>query len=366
MTKRFMHMTFSDYISHYFSFPEILFFLMVSTAVLAAAHAVLYLMSKRGCAGRNSLQAAGGESMPHERSAGGESMPHARSAGGESVPRARSAGGGSASVSRAAAAKEMLYQSEKYYELMFASTSILFFTGLYFLIGYRYFELSDDFYAIWDKYSDFLLLLFLFFSIMMIDFFDSFIIPLKEITAEEKGSLRMSSMIYMLVIFGYIKFIYNDNNYDSIIIYFLIMIIGRFVYFDASFKDFIKAMRYLAGTLPCLCMVLATTALMALYGFSSGYLLKGNGVVVSLWIAHLFLIIEIIPLFFVMRSKTRKTIRQHSRSGKRRRRSGMDEARSRRSGMDEDQSREAGMDEARSRRSGMNEDSYDEHFRNYK
>ena len=37
----------------------------------------------------------------------------------------------------------------------------------------------------------------------------------------------------------------------------------------------------------------SSTALLALYGFKSGYLLASNGVVVSMFLAHFFVIFEI-------------------------------------------------------------------------
>ena len=103
----------------------------------------------------------------------------------------------------------------------------------------------------------------------------------------------MAGMLYMLIIFAYIKFIYLDDNYDVILIYFITMIIGRFVYFDASFKDFCNSMKELVDQLPILLLVLLSTALLALYGFKSGYLLTANGVVVSMFLAHFFVIFEI-------------------------------------------------------------------------
>ena len=103
----------------------------------------------------------------------------------------------------------------------------------------------------------------------------------------------MAGMLYMLIIFAYIKFIYLDDNYDAILFYFITMIIGRFVYFDASFKDFCISMKELVSQLPILLLVLLSTALLALYGFKSGYLLISNGVVVSMFLAHFFVIFEI-------------------------------------------------------------------------
>lgn len=182
---------------------------------------------------------------------------------------------------------------EKYYEMIISSTSMLFFIGLYFLVEHNYFDSSEAFMEMWNKYDDFILLFALFISIFFISFVDKFIIPLKLLYNEEKATLRMMSMIYMLLIFAYIKFIYQNDNYDSIIVYFIIMVVGRFIYFDASFADFVKNMKNLFLEIPMLIMGLITTGILALYGFKSGYLLTSNGVVLSLWIAQILVIIEI-------------------------------------------------------------------------
>ncbi|MDO4187367.1 MAG: hypothetical protein Q4D29_00115 [Lachnospiraceae bacterium] len=195
---------------------------------------------------------------------------------------------------------------EKYYELIISITSMLFFIGMFFLVEHRYFDVSEQFYEIWNKYDDFLLLLALFISIFFINFIDTFIIPLKLLYKEEKATLRMMAMIYMLFIFAYIKYIYKNDNYDSIIVYFIIMVVGRFIYFDASFTDFLKAMKNLFLETPMLLLGLATTAIVAWFGFGTEYLLKSNGVVLSLWIAHVFVVIEIAIIHLFIRSSFRK------------------------------------------------------------
>lgn len=190
---------------------------------------------------------------------------------------------------------------EKYYELILSITSMLFFIGMFFLVEHRYFDVSDEVYEIWEKYNDFLLLLALFISIFFINFVDTFVIRLRLLLRSEKATLRMMAMIYMLLIFAYIKFIYKNDNYDSIIVYFIIMVVGRFIYFDASLTDFIKAMKNLFLETPLLLLGLATTAIVAWYGFTTEYLLKSNGVVLSLWIAHIFIVAEIAILHWALR-----------------------------------------------------------------
>lgn len=182
---------------------------------------------------------------------------------------------------------------EIFYEMIISSTAMLFFIGLYFLIDYKYFKVDESFYKIWNKYNDFLLLLALFISVLFMNLIDRILVPLRTITKEKRSILRMMAMVYMLVIFAYIKFIYEDNNYDAIVSYFIIMMIGRYVYFDASFRDFLSNLRDMFKLSPILFLSLITTGAMAFYGFGSGYLLKSNGVVGSLCIAHLFLTFEV-------------------------------------------------------------------------
>ena len=231
-------MSFEAYIDHYTARPDIWYMILISTLILGAARFILHFGKKEN---------------------------------------------------------EVL-RCEKYYELVLSSSAILLFTGMYFLIDYHYLSVPSSFYRVWDEYSDFILLAALIMAIVITNIFDHLLIPMKVLGDSEKASLRIAAIIYMLVVFGYIKFVYLDNNYDDIIVYFIIMIIGRFVYFDASFKDFKAVMKGFFGTLPILLLALASTALLALYGFNSGYLLKKNGVVLSLYIAHLYVIIEMIFL----------------------------------------------------------------------
>lgn len=244
-------MSLSDYILHYLSIPGVFFFLLVSLAVVFLIHAILLIAAKK--------QAV--RYRPSDR----------------------------------AFAMTDLYNryTERYYELMLSASSTLFFTGIFFLIDFDYFNASAGAWAFWENYRDFILLAFIIVSIILISIVDHFFIPLRIIEKEEKSTLRLAGMLYMLVIFAYIKFIYLDNNYDAILIYFITMIIGRFVYFDASFKDFCQSMKELVDQIPILLLVLLSTALLALYGFKSGYLLTANGVVVSMFLAHFFVIIEI-------------------------------------------------------------------------
>ena len=250
-----------DYVKHYFSFPGILWFALFSAGVLILIHAALLGLTARSV-----------RKDPH-----GDTPAHT-----------------------------FLVQREMYAELLFSATSILLFVGIYFLISFRYFDFPETFYTVWDRYSGLFLIAALAVAILLVDLFDHFVIPVRRLSDDVRGALRIASMVYMIIIFLYIKFIYEDDNYDSIILYMLIMLISRFIYFDVSVKELRRIVSGLLQVLPTLGLVLATTGLLALFGFGTGYLLRGNGVVNSLWIGHLFVILELWLISFIVKKTSRQ------------------------------------------------------------
>ncbi len=181
---------------------------------------------------------------------------------------------------------------QRFYEMVFSGASILSFLAIYYLID-RFTPDGSDFREFWDSYKDFLLLVLILLSIVVNNILDRILIPLRKMTSSERGSIRILGMVYVILIFMYIKFIYENDNYDGFIMYFLGLMIGRFIYFDVSFRETIKTFLEAMSNFPLLILGLAYTAFMAYTGFSSDYLLVGNGVLVSTFIAHIFMIVAI-------------------------------------------------------------------------
>ena len=193
---------------------------------------------------------------------------------------------------------------ESFYELVFSSTSILFFLAAYYLID-RFLE--DPTYRVpWDKYSDVILMAFIFMSIFLNLLFDKVLVRLRWITSDDKASIRLVSTIYMVLIFMYIRFIYDDLNYNELIVYFLGLVIGRFVYFDFTWPDFCKTMKGVGRNLPMLFLMLVYSGLMCFVGFKSKFLLTSNGVIVSILIAHVFMDLSIMIAHIVLHPMTEK------------------------------------------------------------
>lgn len=190
---------------------------------------------------------------------------------------------------------QLYHITEKFNELIFSGTSILMFMSAYYLIE-RFLNV-DKYLTIWNKYKDFLLLLFIVISCVFNTLLDHVLIRQRHIKRKDIAPIRLLGMLYMILIFCYIKFIYGNNNYDFFITYFLGIMVGRFVYFDASFKDTLKTIKEAARNIPLLFLALGSTGLLSLYGFSTKYLIKHIGVLTNVFFIHLFMCVTIFILY---------------------------------------------------------------------
>ena len=176
---------------------------------------------------------------------------------------------------------------ESFYEMAFASTSILLLLSLYYIIGDRINLHTVS--KVWNQYKDWVLIGFLLVSMLVDRIFDRVLVPLRYISAQKRGSVRLMASIYVMLILLYIRFIYEDYNYENLILYFVMLVIGRLVYFDVTWEGFRNDCLGLFRNLPVLLLMSAYSAVVVWYGFTSGFLMKANGVIVSTLIAHLFM-----------------------------------------------------------------------------
>lgn len=114
-------------------------------------------------------------------------------------------------------------------------------------------------------------------------------VPLRCITADQKASIRLVSSFYIVLILLYIKFIYLDDNYDALILYFITLAVGRFIYFDFTWHDFCSTVHGVLINLPLLALMGCYSAFVCWYGFHTDFLLTSNGVILSTLLAHLFM-----------------------------------------------------------------------------
>lgn len=181
---------------------------------------------------------------------------------------------------------------ESFYEMVFSSTSVLLFVCLYYIIDERIPQAA----LYWQKYQNIILLLFLVFSVFMTTWFDILFVPLGSLSSQQKASIRLVSSFYIILILLYIKFIYDDSNYDSLIMYFITLAVGRFLYFDSTLEDIKSTLHGVAKDLPLLLLMGTYSAIVCWYGFHCGFLLTSNGVILSTLLAHLFMDVSIFVL----------------------------------------------------------------------
>lgn len=181
---------------------------------------------------------------------------------------------------------------ESFYEMAFASTSVLFFVSLYYVIDERI--PSVAYY--WHEYQNVLLLLFILISVLATNCMDVGFLKLTHIKTEQKAAIRLLSSFYIVLILLYIRFIYQDKNYDTLILYFVTLAVGRFVYFDFTWKGVREELSNLMKNSPLLILMAAYSGGVCWYGFHTGFLLKSNGVIISTLIAHFFMDLSIFML----------------------------------------------------------------------
>ena len=97
-------------------------------------------------------------------------------------------------------------------------------------------------------------------------------------------------MFYVIIILVWLNRIGDESEYNPVMMYYLGLMIGRFVYFDASFRDFFDAIKNALLNLPLLVMGLALTGALSYVGFSLGYLLERNYYIVGVFYTNLFLL----------------------------------------------------------------------------
>lgn len=248
-----MEVDFKYYISHYFSVPEVIYFFGLAFGILFLMFLLFYIFTlitsgnRRGKARREYIRI------------------------------------------------EWHVLLERFYEMIFSGTSILMFMAVYYLID-RFVDF-DPYRETWDKYKDFFLMILIILSCFYNSLLDRVLIRFRFLTRDERSAGRLTGMVYMLLIFAYIKFIYENNNYDMFITYFLGLMVGRFAYFDSTIHDFVKAIDGVKKNLGLMVFALIYTSAMCLYGFKTDYLITHNGVITNVFITHLFMCAAIFLIY---------------------------------------------------------------------
>jgi hypothetical protein len=206
-------------------------------------------------------------------------------------------------------------KAQRLFEMIIAGTSVMSFSCSYVIINHICSLIQSGaaghlsrrkmaFFQMWMEGKDFGLLLLILLSCVFNTILDSLIIPLKKITREEKATIRMLAMFYVIIILMYLNIIGDESEYSPVMMYYFGLMIGRFVYFDASFKDFLLALKNMFFNTPYLLLAIILTGLFSMLGFFMGFLLERNYYIVGIFYTHLFMLacIFIINLVIVIRN----------------------------------------------------------------
>lgn len=176
---------------------------------------------------------------------------------------------------------------ESFFEMVFASTSVLIFLSLYYVIDERIPGVS----IYWQKYQDIILLLFLCFSVILNGWAWYCICTIGRNRFQPEGvPLRLVSSFYIILILLYIKFIYNDDNISIHWWCTHHTCCWPVYYFDFTMDDFLSTLHGFWEELPLLILMASYSGFVCWFGFYTGFLLTSNGVIVSTLLAHLFMV----------------------------------------------------------------------------
>ena len=212
----------------------------------------------------------------------------------------------SASSVKGKARKAVFYKRshnfvQRFYEMIISGSSVMFFSCSYVILNHIY-SLAQEgaggagietFVGVWESWKDFILLLLICLSCVLNTVLDKFIIPLKRIDKSEKASIRLLAMFYVILILIYLNFIGDESEYSPVMMYYLGLMVGRFVYFDASFSDFIEAIVNAFKNIPLLILGMALMGALTNFGFKAGYLLERNYYIVGIFYTHIFMLVAI-------------------------------------------------------------------------
>lgn len=203
-------------------------------------------------------------------------------------------------------------QIQRFMEMVISGTSVMMFSCSYVVVNHictlvssgaagKAPEVLEMLASAWNEGKDFILLLMIVVSCVVNSLLDRFLIPLSRLTKEEKASMRMLGMFYVIVILIFLNTIGDESQYGPVMMYYFGLMVGRFVYFDASFMDFVYNLRNVFFNLPFLLMTLMLTGILGLTGFRMGFFLERNYYIVGIFYTHLFMLVCVFIAYWVFR-----------------------------------------------------------------
>lgn len=122
--------------------------------------------------------------------------------------------------------------SQTVFEIIISNTCII-------LMMYVYYWLEKNLLFL-GKYLGIIMIVLIILAIFLNDFLDK---KLKQdmINEEDKGNIRLISSCSVILLFLFIKIYFKTMEYDEFILCYIVLILGRFIFFDSTISEFKKS-----------------------------------------------------------------------------------------------------------------------------
>lgn len=173
--------------------------------------------------------------------------------------------------------------SQTVFEIIISNTCII-------LMMYVYYWLEKNLLFL-GKYLGIIMIVLIILAIFLNNFLDK---KLKQdmINEEDKGNIRLISSCSVILLFLFIKIYFKTMEYDEFILCYIVLILGRFIFFDSTISEFKKSVGNLKEYIIPLVIAFILMAIISWIGLYLEVITTDN-LFISLIICHLAL------LFFI-------------------------------------------------------------------
>lgn len=177
--------------------------------------------------------------------------------------------------------------SQMVFEIIICNTCII-------VIMYVYYWLEKNLLFL-EKYLGIIMLVLIIIAILLNDFLDE---KLKQdmIMEEDKGNIRLISSCSIIMLFSFLKIYFKTAEYDEFLLCYIGLVLGRFIYFDSTLKEFIRCVKNLKSYFIPLFIAFLLTGIISGIGLHLE-VITTNNLFISLMISHFAI------LFFIHLTK---------------------------------------------------------------
>lgn len=166
--------------------------------------------------------------------------------------------------------------SQMVFEIIICNTCII-------VIMYVYYWLAKNLLFL-EKYLGIIMLVLIIIAILLNDFLDE---KLKQdmIKEEDKGNIRLISSCSIIMLFSFLKIYFKTAEYDEFLLCYIGLVLGRFIYFDSTLKEFIRCVKNLKSYFIPLIIAFLLTGIISGIGLHLD-VITTNNLFISLVISH--------------------------------------------------------------------------------